>query len=168
VCLGQEAVEVRRGLVCYWLSVLASPQSVLSSTRTGEQRCEAVSNEIAGHGRRGSAGQRGATYKIRRTGRLATTALCRKGRNGCDPTPTETKVSDDTTRIRYTCPGRADVELYASEGAGHTWPGSKASAAVEQFIGPTTLEISANKLMREFFPEAPAARFAALLRRENA
>lgn len=76
-------------------------------------------------------------------------------RNGCDPAPTTTKVSEDTTRFRYACPDGADVELFASEGAGHTWPGSKASAALERYIGPTTLQISANALLWKFFQQHP-------------
>jgi polyhydroxybutyrate depolymerase len=76
-------------------------------------------------------------------------------RNGCEAAPTETQVSEDTTRIRYTCPDGADVELYASEGAGHTWPGSKVSVGLEQFIGPTTLSISATALMWKFFQRHP-------------
>ncbi len=76
-------------------------------------------------------------------------------RNGCDATPTETKVADDVTLIKYRCPDRADVELYAIEGAGHTWPGSKGFVGLKSYIGPTTLSISANALMWKFFQQHP-------------
>jgi len=78
-------------------------------------------------------------------------------RNGCDPAraPTEKQVSDDTTLIRYKCPDHADVRLYAVDGAGHTWPGSKAMVGLKQFIGPTTLSISATEIMWKFFQKHP-------------
>jgi hypothetical protein len=56
---GRSAISFSRGMM---KGVFAGPQSVLNSSRTGEQRCETVSNEIPGHSRfrRVFAGQRGA------------------------------------------------------------------------------------------------------------
>lgn len=76
-------------------------------------------------------------------------------RNGCDATPTETKVTDTVTLIKYKCPDGADVELYAVDGAGHTWPGSKAMVGLKSFIGSTDLSISATALMWKFFQQHP-------------
>jgi polyhydroxybutyrate depolymerase len=47
-------------------------------------------------------------------------------------------------------PGRdhAEVVLYTISGGGHTWPGRTSTF---QFLGPTTLDISANDLMWDFF-----------------
>ena len=51
-------------------------------------------------------------------------------------------------------PGRdgAEVVLFSIEGGGHTWPGKK---PVIGFIGKSTLAISANDLMWEFFQRHP-------------
>lgn len=57
--------------------------------------------------------------------------------------------------MRYDCAGGADVALYVVEGAGHTWPGSKSSKAIAQFVGPTTLSIDADALMWRFFQRHP-------------
>jgi len=42
----------------------------------------------------------------------------------------------------------AEVGLVVIEGGGHTWPGKKPTAAV---LGRSTLTVSANDLMWEFF-----------------
>jgi polyhydroxybutyrate depolymerase len=76
-------------------------------------------------------------------------------RNACDATPTEKSVASDVTLIAYDCPDGADVQLYAIEGAGHTWPGSKLMLGLEIFIGPTTTSISATALMWKFFKQHP-------------
>jgi len=76
-------------------------------------------------------------------------------RNGCGPTPTESQVASDVRVVRYDCPDRADVALYVVEGAGHTWPGSRFSKAIAQFVGPTTLSIDADALMWKFFQRHP-------------
>ena len=72
-------------------------------------------------------------------------------RNDCAAKPRRRTVADDVTRVRYRCPGGADVVLYRVEGGGHTWPGSEFSAAIESVTGPTTFSISANEVMWEFF-----------------
>lgn len=71
---------------------------------------------------------------------------------GCDPSPTEEPLADDVTLVRWGgCDDGVDVELVRIEGGGHAWPGSELSAAVEQIVGHTTMSISANELLWEFF-----------------
>jgi polyhydroxybutyrate depolymerase len=76
-------------------------------------------------------------------------------RNGCAPKPKQSPVAHDVKVVRYSCPARADVELYEINGGGHTWPGSKFSKAIEQFVGPTTLSIDADAVMWKFFQQHP-------------
>ena len=75
--------------------------------------------------------------------------------NGCSDEPTIDELPDavdDGTRVRrkvFAHPsGGAEVVLYTIEGAGHTWPGQKSPLAL---IGKSTLDISANDLIWEFF-----------------
>lgn len=78
------------------------------------------------------------------------------GRNGCsDAEPTETTVADDVTLLAWDCPPGAETRLYRVEGGGHAWPGSDVSAAAVDFVGPTTMSISANAIMWQFFREHP-------------
>ncbi|HEY5315795.1 MAG TPA: hypothetical protein VIK18_24920, partial [Pirellulales bacterium] len=51
-------------------------------------------------------------------------------------------------------PGRdnAEVTLITIEGGGHTWPGRVSTFG---FLGPSTLDISANDLMWDFFQRHP-------------
>ncbi|MGQ0636370.1 MAG: extracellular catalytic domain type 1 short-chain-length polyhydroxyalkanoate depolymerase [Planctomycetaceae bacterium] len=79
--------------------------------------------------------------------------------NGCPETPETTPLEDvarDGTKVtRKTYgPGRegAQVVLYEIAGAGHTWPGRKPSLL---FLGKTTLNVSANDVMWEFFERHP-------------
>ena len=79
--------------------------------------------------------------------------------NGCPEEPAitdEPDVKDDGTKVqRKVCgPGKdgAEVVLYVIEGGGHTWPGQKSPVG---FIGKSTLDISANDLMWEFFKKHP-------------
>ncbi len=60
-------------------------------------------------------------------------------------------ANDGTTVIRYTYSSPNDpqaVVLYKIVGGGHTWPGQPSH---ERVLGPTTMDISANDLMWEFF-----------------
>lgn len=79
-------------------------------------------------------------------------------RNRCAEAAVETRVSASVNRLSYPqCERGADVVLYTVEGGGHTWPGGK--PLPEWLAGPTSNEISASRLMREFFrahPRAPA------------
>jgi polyhydroxybutyrate depolymerase len=75
-------------------------------------------------------------------------------RNGCSDTSTEERVTEHVVLLRWDdCPATAPAELYVIEGAGHTWPGSQTHAALEDLLGPTTLEIDATDLMWEFFEQ---------------
>jgi len=51
------------------------------------------------------------------------------------------------------CAGNADVILYAVEGGGHTWPGG--GALPEWWVGRTTREINATRVMWAFFVQHP-------------
>jgi polyhydroxybutyrate depolymerase len=79
--------------------------------------------------------------------------------NGCPDEPTVDDlpdVEDDGTRVKRKVygPGTdgAEVVLFVIEGGGHTWPGQKSPLAL---IGRSTLDISANDLMWEFFKKHP-------------
>ena len=79
--------------------------------------------------------------------------------NGCPETPAivdfPDKAEDGTTVKQKTFgPGKdgAEVVLFEIEGGGHTWPGQK---PVVGFIGKSTLDISANDLIWEFFQKHP-------------
>jgi len=74
--------------------------------------------------------------------------------NGCDPKPKADVLSKDGDGQRVTRKtygggrGGAEVALVVIEGGGHTWPGKRSTAAV---LGRSTLNVSANDLMWEFF-----------------
>ncbi|MFO0866569.1 MAG: PHB depolymerase family esterase [Gemmataceae bacterium] len=74
--------------------------------------------------------------------------------NGCVETPTIDVLADGRDGLRVSRKtygaGRdgAEVALVVIEGGGHTWPGKKPTAAV---LGRSTLTVSANDLMWEFF-----------------
>lgn len=79
-------------------------------------------------------------------------------RNGCRTEPRERRVADDVTRVAWPCPDGAEVLLYRIEGGGHSWPGSEFSAGIEGIVGRTTMSISANEVMWEFFQAHPLRR----------
>lgn len=74
--------------------------------------------------------------------------------NGCGEAPTTDVLSDGRDGLRVTRrtygagQDGAEVLLVVIEGGGHTWPGKKSTAAV---LGRSTLTVSANDLMWEFF-----------------
>jgi polyhydroxybutyrate depolymerase len=79
--------------------------------------------------------------------------------NGCNEEPVVTKqqprVNDGTTIIRKTYSGGNDgseVVLIEIVGGGHTWPGGPSKV---RFLGKTTMNISANDAMWEFFQKHP-------------
>jgi polyhydroxybutyrate depolymerase len=74
-------------------------------------------------------------------------------RNGCRAQPTAQAVAADVTEFSYRCPPGAEVELYRIAGGGHSWPGSRFSAAIASTVGPTTFSISATDLMWQFFTQ---------------
>jgi len=75
--------------------------------------------------------------------------------NGCKDEPAIVELPDkakDGTRVTRKTYGSgkegSEVVLIVIEGGGHTWPGMERHAA---FLGATTLNISANDLMWDFF-----------------
>ena len=75
-------------------------------------------------------------------------------RNQCKGDPIDTRISPSVVRLAYTnCANNADVILYTVEGGGHTWPGGK--PLPEWMVGRTTREISASRVMWEFFVQHP-------------
>jgi polyhydroxybutyrate depolymerase len=64
--------------------------------------------------------------------------------NGCDPEPTEERLSDEVRLVRWEgCDAR--TELYVVEGGGHQWPGRPQEAFAAQF-GPGTTDVDATAL----------------------
>ena len=72
-------------------------------------------------------------------------------RNGCEPTPTDTEVTEAVTLRTYDCPRGADVEMYIVAGGGHAWPGSEFSRSIESIVGLTTFDIDATDVVWKFF-----------------
>jgi polyhydroxybutyrate depolymerase len=79
--------------------------------------------------------------------------------NGCKATPEVVplpdKAADDMKCTRKTWGGGRDgseVVLIEIGGGGHTWPGMK---PIVEMLGPSTMNISANDLMWEFFQKHP-------------
>jgi polyhydroxybutyrate depolymerase len=72
-------------------------------------------------------------------------------KNGCGPTPTDTKVSAHVIRRTYPCPAGVAVQFDIIIGGGHTWPGSALSAEIAPFVGHTTMEINATTAIWAFF-----------------
>jgi polyhydroxybutyrate depolymerase len=76
-------------------------------------------------------------------------------REGCASKPTDSAVATAVTLIRYQCPGGTEVELYRVTGGGHAWPGSAISASIKSVVGYTTMAISADQIMWDFFEAHP-------------
>jgi polyhydroxybutyrate depolymerase len=76
-------------------------------------------------------------------------------RNGCGAKPTETALTSDVTRISFPCPAGAEVVLDRVTGGGHSWPGSAFSQSIVGVVGKTTMTISADALMWQFFEAHP-------------
>lgn len=75
-------------------------------------------------------------------------------RNGCQAAPVETQVAAAVTKVAHgSCRDGADVVLYEVDGGGHTWPGSRFSAASAPVLGATTTEIDADAVMWDFLRE---------------
>jgi polyhydroxybutyrate depolymerase len=70
--------------------------------------------------------------------------------NGCNPTPTDTRISSEVIHRVYSCPDSA-VEFYIVLGGGHAWPGSALSQSIANIVGYTTMQIDASKLDWAFF-----------------
>ncbi len=76
-------------------------------------------------------------------------------RNGCAAKPTDRPAASGVTLVRYSCPHRADVELYVIAGGGHAWPGSTISKSIAKVVGFTTFAINADDIMWAFFAAHP-------------
>jgi polyhydroxybutyrate depolymerase len=75
-------------------------------------------------------------------------------RNRCTGDPVEAQITDSVGRLAYRdCAANADVVLYTVKGGGHTWPGGR--HLPEWTVGPTTREISATRVMWDFFVQHP-------------
>lgn len=79
--------------------------------------------------------------------------------NGCSNDPSVTELPDlvdDKTRVIkriFTPESRgAEIVLFEIEGGGHTWPGQQPPV---RWIGRSTMDISANDLIWEFFERHP-------------
>jgi polyhydroxybutyrate depolymerase len=79
-------------------------------------------------------------------------------RNGCAPQPHDRKVDGDVTLIAYSCRHNATVELYRIAGGGHSWPGSTFAEGISGSLGHTSLTISADQVMWQFFEAHPLRR----------
>jgi len=77
-------------------------------------------------------------------------------RNGCeDVAPTESVAAADVTLLTWSCPAGAEAVLYRVDGGGHAWPGSAVSAGAVDLVGFTTMTISADELLWDFFRRHP-------------
>lgn len=75
-------------------------------------------------------------------------------RNQCHGEPSNSRITASVRRQAYTdCAENAEVILYTIEGGGHTWPGGK--HFMPWIAGITTDDISASKLMWEFYSHHP-------------
>lgn len=78
--------------------------------------------------------------------------------NGCTGGPVDTEITDDVVRSTWECPADGETVLYTVVGGGHSWPGSAIAVLAEDLVGRTTMSISANELMWEFFRRHPLQR----------
>jgi len=78
-------------------------------------------------------------------------------RNRCGAQAVETSVAAHVVRFEYAhCADDAAVVLYSVGGGGHSWPGGKAIAP--WWVGPTSPEVDATRLIWAFFREHPLAK----------
>jgi polyhydroxybutyrate depolymerase len=78
-------------------------------------------------------------------------------RNACIENYVADPVSATVSRLSYRgCKDGADIVFYRSENAGHTWPGSPAAKALQDYgLGITNSEIPATVLIWNFFESHP-------------
>ncbi len=107
-----------------------------------------------GYGKNGTGGKGVTDFRS-----VEHTIQCWVKANGCNPEPQiaalPDKVADGMKVTRKTWSGGKDgseVVLIEIEGGGHTWPGMKPIVAL---LGASTMDISANDLMWEFFQKHP-------------
>jgi polyhydroxybutyrate depolymerase len=75
-------------------------------------------------------------------------------RDGCASTSTTRVYAKNVALISYACPNGSTVSLYRIRGGGHTWPGSVAESK-SHALGATTMAISADKIIWNFFKSHP-------------
>jgi polyhydroxybutyrate depolymerase len=75
-------------------------------------------------------------------------------RDGCASTSTTRVFAKNVALISYACPDGATVSLYRIRGGGHTWPGSVLDSK-SNTLGTTTMAISADKIIWNFFEAHP-------------
>ncbi len=73
--------------------------------------------------------------------------------NSCNQPLREKQVATNTNLLYYSaCNENAVVQMYVTQGSGHTWPGSQFSVDYYKGqLGPVTFEIDATELMWQFF-----------------
>ncbi|MEU6828199.1 hypothetical protein ABZ894_06045 [Nocardia beijingensis] len=59
------------------------------------------------------------------------------------------------TLSSYPCPAASAVEFYSIIDGGHTWPGNPSAVSPAPLVGATTISISANRIMWDFFAAHP-------------
>ncbi len=75
------------------------------------------------------------------------------GLNDCRQGPVTRQVAEHVSTLTWTsCDRRADVVLYSVAGGGHTWPDTDVDLS---FLGSTTREINASRVMWDFFEQHP-------------
>jgi polyhydroxybutyrate depolymerase len=75
-------------------------------------------------------------------------------RDGCASNSTTRVVAKNVALISYACANGATVSLYRIRGGGHTWPGSVVDSKTKT-LGATTMAISADKIIWNFFESHP-------------
>jgi polyhydroxybutyrate depolymerase len=75
-------------------------------------------------------------------------------RDGCASSTTTRVFTTNVALISYSCPNGATVSLYRIRGGGHTWPGSVQDSK-STTLGATTMAISADKIIWNFFQSHP-------------
>ncbi len=76
-------------------------------------------------------------------------------RNHCRGEPATRTVSSDVTLLTWPCAAGNEVALYRITGGGHSWPGSRFTAAAAGILGRTTMSIDANEILWRFFRAHP-------------
>lgn len=77
--------------------------------------------------------------------------------NGCNAEPVKLPEHGKASGVRYAgTTNAADVVFYTLSGGGHTWPGGKKMPPF--LVGFTPSDISATRLMWDFFQQHPMMR----------
>ncbi|MCJ7570055.1 MAG: hypothetical protein MUO58_21295 [Anaerolineales bacterium] len=72
-------------------------------------------------------------------------------RDGCPSLPEPIPAQGDASGVRYSgCRNASEIVFYTIEGGGHAWPGGRPT-----FVGKTSRDINASRVMWEFFKDHP-------------